>query len=62
MEQAKFTISLLGFDSRSAEILELATRATIEIVDPISKNDTQVVVVDIDDPDGINIWDEFRQQ
>lgn len=62
MGQQKFTISLLGCDERSAEFLSQATRSTMRIIDPISKNDTQVVVVDLDGPDGIAIWDEFRKQ
>lgn len=62
MGQPKFTISLLGFDERSAEFLSQETRMTMRVVDPISKNDTQVVVVDIDDPDGITLWDKFRKQ
>jgi hypothetical protein len=62
MGQSKFTISLLGFDQRSAETLGDATSKTMKIVDPICKDDTQVVVVDIDGPEGMTIWDEFRQQ
>ena len=62
MAQPKFTISLLGFDERSTEFLSLETRKTMSIISPISKNDTQVVVVDIDEPNGTAIWDEFRKQ
>ena len=62
MAKSKFTISLLGFDQRSADMLGEATRRTMQIVDPISKDDTQVVVVDIDGPEGMAIWENFRQQ
>lgn len=62
MEQTKFTISLLGFDDRSADMLARTTRATMTIIDPITNGETQVVVVDMDGLDGIAIWNEFRQQ
>lgn len=62
MGQSKFTISLLGFDQRSADTLSDATSKTMKIIDPINKDDTQVVVVDLDAPEGVAIWDEFRQQ
>jgi hypothetical protein len=60
MAQSKFTISLLGFDERSAEFLGNETRKTMRIVDPVSKNETQVVVVDIDEPNSLTLWEEFR--
>lgn len=62
MGKTKFTISLLGFDDRSADTLAHATRATMNIVNPINHDETQVVVVDIDDSDDATIWKEFREQ
>ncbi len=62
MGKSKFTISLLGFDERSADILAQTAHATMKIVDPVNKGETQVVVVDIDGPGGISLWNKFRQQ
>ena len=62
MAQSKFTISLLGFDERSVEFLKRETRQTMSIIEPIDNNDTQVVVIDIDEPGGIGLWEDFREK
>ena len=62
MAQQTFTISLLGFDERTTEFLSSKTQKTMCIVDPINSDDTQVVVVDIDEPNGIALWHEFREK
>lgn len=62
MGKSKFTISLLGFDQRSTETLSEATQRTMKIIEPITPGETQVVVIDLDDPASDNLWSSFREQ